>query len=78
MKNGLMEEGDVIIHLIEKEKTCQWLYCLKGSGKTDDSFEAGKIESLHSSSSFGTREEAIADLNKYVKVNNLKKANIIN
>lgn len=72
-----MEKGDAIIHFIDKDKTYQWLYCTKDQDKIKVGFEAGKLESITSTSSFDTKEKAIADLNRYINENHLKKPNII-
>ena len=79
MKNESIEQGDVIIHFIDKENKYQWMYYTKDSDKTiTNKFKAGKMEAILSSHFFDTKEEAISDLNKYVDEHHLKKPNIIN
>ena len=79
MKNELMEQGDVIIHFIDKEKKYQWIYYTKDADQAEtNKFKVGKIESITSTRFFDTKEEAVTDLNKYVENHHLKKPNVLN
>ena len=82
MKNNLAE-GDVIIHsFVNNDRNqFQWMYCVEGGDKTKNDFKSGcnkKITSVDAGrGTFDTREEAIADVNKYAEKNDIKKPNII-
>ena len=73
-----MRKGDTIIRFNDTQKTYQWAYCIKDSENIEDGFESGNYEPVFSKESFLSREETITELNKYIKENNLKSANILN
>jgi|GEM_PF-6858041 len=78
MKNGLMEEGDVILHRINNTNRYQWIYCRKSTEiNNTDEFAAGNFDAIVSPSRFDTEKDAIANLNEYINKYQLKKPNII-
>ena len=72
-----MKKSDAIIHFIKAVKKYQWLYCTKDQDETKVEFEAGKLEGITSANTFDSKEDAIVNLNKYIKQHNLEAPNRI-
>jgi len=72
-----MKKGDAIIHPIKSTKRYQWIYCTEDQDETKAVFEAGKFKCTTSERSFISKEDAIINLNKYIKQNDFEKPNRI-